>query len=116
MLSKINKPDNFESHNPRPKLLLLEVFAQIFVHFNSFLGSNSPNILALCETNFKTKLTLAISLLRNCLYVFVKNSVGRKHGLTVYVKEGLPFTPLLVTPHLKSQTICFEPALLYSVT
>ena len=52
ILSKGSKPDNFESHNS------LELsFTNIcglclnFVECKSFLESNSPDILALCETN-----------------------------------------------------------------
>ena len=52
ILSKARKPDNFESHNS-----LKLSFANIrglrsnFVDCKSFLESNSPDILALCETN-----------------------------------------------------------------
>ena len=49
ILSKACKPDNFESHNS-----LKLSFANIrlnFVDCESFLESNSPDILDLCETN-----------------------------------------------------------------
>ena len=45
ILSKTCKPDNFESHNS------LKLSFTNFVDCESFLESNSPDILALCETN-----------------------------------------------------------------
>ena len=62
VLSKACKPDNYES----PDSLKLS-FTNIrglrsnLIDCESFLQSNSPDILALCETNL-THLTLAISL------------------------------------------------------
>ena len=52
ILSKVCKPDNFESHNS-----LMLSFTNIpglhsnFADCESFLESNSPDILALCGTN-----------------------------------------------------------------
>ena len=52
ILSKTCKPDNFESHN---SLKLSVTYAPglplNFVDCESFLESNSPDILALCEAN-----------------------------------------------------------------
>ena len=52
ILSKECKPDNFESHNSL-KLSFTNVCGlhSNFVECESFLKSNSPDILALCETN-----------------------------------------------------------------
>ena len=52
MLSKACKPDNFESHDSL-KLSFTNIlgFHSNFVNCESFLESNSPDILALCETN-----------------------------------------------------------------
>ena len=52
ILSKACKPDNFESHNSL-KLSFTNIrgLRSNFVDCKSFLESNSPNILALCETN-----------------------------------------------------------------
>ena len=52
ILSKACKPDNFESHNSR-KLSFTNIrgLRLNFVDCESFLESNSPDILALCETN-----------------------------------------------------------------
>ena len=52
ILSKGCKLDNFESHNPL-KLSFTNIrgLRSNFVECESFLESNSPDILALCETN-----------------------------------------------------------------
>ena len=52
ILSKTSKPDNFESHNSL-KLSFTNIrgLHLNFVDCESFLESNSPDILALCEIN-----------------------------------------------------------------
>ena len=52
ILSKACKPDTFESHNSL-NLSFTNIRGPplIFVDCESFLESNSPDILALCETN-----------------------------------------------------------------
>ena len=52
ILSKGCKPDNFESHNSL-KLSFMNIrgLRSNFVDCESFLESNSPSILDLCETN-----------------------------------------------------------------
>ena len=52
ILSKGCKPDNFESHNSL-KLSFADILGLHlnFVECESFLETNSPGILALCETN-----------------------------------------------------------------
>ena len=52
ILSKPCMPDNFESHNSL-KLSFTNIrgLRSNFVDYESFLESNSPDILALCETN-----------------------------------------------------------------
>ena len=52
ILSKACKPDNFESHNSL-KLSFTNIrgLRSNFVDCESFLESNSPDVLALCETN-----------------------------------------------------------------
>ena len=53
ILSKGYKTDNFESHNSL-KLSYTNVqgFRSNFVEYEPFLESDSPDILALCETIF----------------------------------------------------------------
>ena len=52
ILSKACKPDNFELHNSL-KLTFTNIqgLHSNFAYCESFLESNSPDILALCETN-----------------------------------------------------------------
>ena len=52
ILSKACSPDNFESHNSlKPSFMDIQGLRLNFVDCKSFLESNSPDILALCETN-----------------------------------------------------------------
>ena len=52
ILSKACKRDNFESHNSlKLGFTNIQGLGLNFVDSKSFLQSNSPDILALCETN-----------------------------------------------------------------
>ena len=52
ILSNECKPDNFESCNsPKHNFINIQDCHLNFVECESFLESNSPDILALCETN-----------------------------------------------------------------
>ena len=52
ILSKGCKPDNFELHNSlKLSFTNIQCLRSIFVDCESFLESNSRDILALCETN-----------------------------------------------------------------
>ena len=57
----------------------------------SFLESNSSDILALCETNLGDSVDFGNFSMRGYLPLIRKDSVTHMHGLAVYVKEGLPF-------------------------
>ena len=93
ILSKACKPDNFESHNS-----LKLSFANIrglrsnFVDCESFLESNSPDILALCETNLDDSIDSGNFSVRVYLLLIRKDSSTHMHGLAVFVKEGPAFT------------------------
>ena len=63
-----------------------------FVDCESSHESNSPNILALCETNLDDSIDSGNFSVRGYLPLIRKDSSTHMHGLTVYVKEGLPFT------------------------
>ena len=86
-ISKGCKPDNFESHNSL-KLSFTNIrgLRSNFIDCESFLESNSPDILALCETNLVDSTDSG-----NYLPLIRKDSTTLMHGLAVYVKEGLPF-------------------------
>ena len=52
ILSKACKPGNFELHNSlKLSFINIQGLHLNFVDCKSFLESNSPDILALCETN-----------------------------------------------------------------
>ena len=52
ILSKACKPDNFESHNSlKLNFTNIRGLRSNFVDCESFLELNTPDILALCETN-----------------------------------------------------------------
>ena len=92
ILSKVCKPDNFESHNS-PKLSFTNISGlhSNFVDCESFLESNSPDIPALCETNLDDPIDSGNFSVRGYLPLIRKDSSTHMHGLAVYVKEGLPF-------------------------
>ena len=62
-----------------------------FVDCESFLESNSSDILALCETNLDDSIDSGNFSVRGYLPLIRKDSSTHMHGLAVYVKEGLPF-------------------------
>ena len=89
---KACKPDNFEWRNPL-KLTFTNIqgIRSNFVDCKSFLESNSPDILALCETNLDDSIDSGNFSVRGYLPLIRKDSSTHMHGLAVYVKEGLPF-------------------------
>ena len=62
-----------------------------FVDCESFLESNSPEILALCETNLDNSIDSGNFSVRGYLPLIQKDSSTHMHGVTGYIKEGLPF-------------------------
>ena len=92
VLSKACRPDNFESHNSL-KLSITNIWglSSNFVDCKSFLELNSPDILALCKTNLDDSIDSGNFSVRDYLPLIRKDSTTHMHGLTVYIKEGLPF-------------------------
>ena len=86
ILSKGCKPDNFESHNSL-KLSFMNICGLClnFVECESFLESNSPDIVALCETNLDDSVDSGNFSVRGYLPLTRKDSVTHMHGLVVYV-------------------------------
>ena len=112
-ISKACKPDNFESHNS-----LKLSFANIrglhsnFVDCESFLESNSPDILALCVTNLDDSIDSGNFSVRGYLPLILKDFSTHMHGLTVYVQEGLPFAWDVSLENSADSYLCFRQALL----
>ena len=91
ILSKACKPDNFESHNSlKFSFTNVRGLPSNFVDCESFLESNSPDILALCETNLDDSIDSGNFSVTGYLPLIRKDSTTHMHGLAVYVKEGLP--------------------------
>ena len=92
ILSKACKQDNFQSHNSL-KLSFTNIrgLRSNFVHCEPFLESNSPDVLALCETNLDDLIDSGNFSVRGYLLFIREDSSTHLHGLVVYVKEGLPF-------------------------
>ena len=80
------------------------------------LESNSPDILALCETNWDGSIDSGNFSVRGYLPLIQKDSSTHMHGLTVYVKDGLPFEPNLSLENSVDSSLCFRLALLHSVS
>ena len=91
ILSKRSKPDNFEPHNSL-KLSFTNTWGlhSNFVACESFHESNSPDILAPCETNLDDSIDSGNFSVGGYLPLIRKDSLTDIHGLAVYVKEGLP--------------------------
>ena len=60
-----------------------------FVEFKSFIESNSPDILDLCETNLDDSIDSGNFSVTSCLPLIRKDSFTDMHSLAVYVKESL---------------------------
>ena len=117
ILSKACKPDNFESHNSL-KLSFMNIrgLRLNFVDCESFLESNSPDIIALCETNLDDSIDSGNFSVRGYLSLIRKDSSTHMHGLAVYMKESLPFVRDLSLENSAGSYLCFRLALLHSVS
>ena len=117
ILSKACKPGNFESHNTL-KLSFTNIrdLHLNFVDCESFLESNSPDVLALCETNLANSIDSGSFSVRGYLSLIRKDSSTHMYDLAVYVKEGLPFARDLSLENSADSYLCFRLALLHSVS
>ena len=85
-----------------------------FIDCESFLKSNSPDILALCETNLDNSIDSGNFSVRGYLPLIRRDSSTHMHGLAVYMKEGLPFAPVVSLENSADSYLCFRLALLHS--
>ena len=92
ILSKACKPANFKLHNSL-RLSFTNIWGlhSNFADCESFLESNSPDILALCEINLDDSIDSGNFSVRGYLSLTWKDSSTHMHGLAVYVKERLSF-------------------------
>ena len=114
ILSKACKPDNFELQNSL-KLNFMNIWGLRlnFVDCESFLESNSPDILALYETNLDESIDLGNFSVRLSSFN-PKGFTTHMRGLPVYVKEGLTFAWDLSLENSVDSYVCFRLTLLHS--
>ena len=111
------KPDNLEPHNsPKLNFTNIQGLSSNFVECESFLESNSRDIVVLCETNLDESIDSGNFSVRVCLPLIRKDYMTHMHGLEVYVKEGLPFAWELSLENSGDSYLCFQLALLHSVS
>ena len=85
-----------------------------FVDCQSFLESNCPDVLALCETNLDDSIDSENFSARGYLPLIQKDSSTHIHGLAVCV-EGLAFARSLLLESSADSCLCFRLTLLHSV-
>ena len=117
ILSKACKPDKFQLQNSL-KLSFTNIWGlhSNFVDCKNFLELNSPDILALCETNLDGSIDSGKFSVRGYLPLIQKDSSTHVHSLTVYDKEGLPFAWGFSLENSADSYLCFQLALLHSVS
>ena len=87
-ISKACKPGNFESHNAiKLSFTIIQGCRLNFVDCESFLESNSPYILALCETNLDDSIDSGNFSVRSYFPLILKDSSS--HTLTCSLCEGM---------------------------
>ena len=117
ILSKAYEPDNFESGNSlKLSFTNIRYLRSNFVDCESCLESDSPDILALCETNPDDSIDSGHFSVRGYLPLIRKDSGTQMHGLAVYVKEGLPFARDLSLENSADSYLCFRLALPHSLS
>ena len=87
ILSKGCKPDNFESLKSL-KLSFTIICGLCSNFIESFLESNSPDILTLCETNLENSIDSGNFSGTGYLPLIRKDPITHMYDLAVYVKEG----------------------------
>ena len=78
-----------------------------FVDCQSFLESNSSEILVLCEANQDQSIDSGNFTVRGYLILIRKDSSTHMHGLAVYVKEGLSLAWDLSLQNSAGFYLCF---------
>ena len=109
ILSKACKPDNFGSHNSL-KLSFTNIphLHSSFVDCESFLESNSPDILALCGTNLDGSIDSSNFSVRDYLLLIRKDSIviyAWSHSLC---ERRTSFCPRLIFRELQILTCVFD--------
>ena len=113
ILSKRCKPDSFESHKSLELTFTnIHILCSNFAECKSFLESNPPDILALCETNLHDSIDSGNFSVSGYLPLIRKDSIAHMHSPAVYVKEDLPFERDLSLENSTDSYFCFRLSLL----
>ena len=111
ILSKVHNPNNFEPQNClKLSFTSIRVLCSNVLRCESLLESNSPDILALCETNLEDSIDSSDISMTGYIPLIRKFSITH---LAVYVKEGLLFARNLF---LENSDLCFRLILLHSIS
>ena len=94
---------------------MFEAFVQILLIVSLSLNQTLLTFLLYVRQTWMTQLILAISV-RGYLPLIRKDASTHMHGLVVYVKEGLPFGWDLSLENSSDSYLCFQLALLHSVS
>ena len=82
-------------------------FLRILLIANLSFESNSPDILALCETNLDDSIDSGKFSVIGYLPLIQNGSNTHMQGLAVYVKEGIPFARDLSLENSADSYLCF---------
>ena len=108
ILSKEQKPDNFESHNSlKFSFTNIQGFRLNFVGYESFFESNFRDILTLFKTHLGYSIDSSNFFVRGYLPLIRKDSVTHVHDLAVYLEEGLPFAQDVYLENPSDSYLCF---------
>ena len=117
ILSKVCKPGNFELHNSLKRSFMnIWGLCLNFLGCKSFLESNYTDILAQCEANLDDSIDCGNFSVRGYLPLIWKDLSTHMHGLTVYVKDGLPFAQDLSLENSADSYLCFRLAFFQSMS
>ena len=79
-----------------------------FVECETFLQSNCPDILALCETSLDETTDSCNFSLRGSFPLIQKDSITHMHGLAVFLKEKTSFCTGLISKKLCGCLLLFS--------
>ena len=89
ILSQGSKSDNFQPCNSlKLSFTNIQGLCSNFAECESFLESNSPDILALCETNLDDSIDSGNFSVRGYLPLIQKDSITHMHGLKDFILHG----------------------------
>ena len=108
IISRFTKPGTPKSHTSlKVSYTNIRGFCSNFLHCESYLETNLPDILALSETNLDDVVDSNSFIVKGYLPLIRKDSSTHMHGLGVFVKEGLPLAREISLETLGESYMCF---------